>query len=120
MRLCPKHGSPLKAYLRHNRSPGSPRGKRGRFRKKTEAEKSVKSIGYMCVACFNEKRRSRYKHKQFRPNSPYHRLAERLTDWYVRKTLSGKTKIPGKSWPDALVELKRALILLKRQMWERT
>ena len=77
----------------------------------------------VCRRCYNEQRRLSYRAHHL-PRTPGtgrgRRLVERLSDWYVRVLLSGRTRIPVAAWPAEIVELKRARTLLKRNLWQMT
>lgn len=60
----------------------------------------------------------RASQKRRRPvcNAIWRRIIARASDYYVRRTLSGRSKtIHPLDWPDWLVEFKRRAILLKRK-----
>jgi len=103
MRLCPKHQTPLTACRRTNRRNGA-------------------GIQTRCKLCCNEAQLARRrKEKPRKAPKPIrqNRLTKRLTDWYVRVLLSRGTKnVPYKAWPQWLIELKRAQMRLKRELWK--
>ena len=43
--------------------------------------------------------------------------AKRLTDGYMRWLLSKGTNIPEASWPEEMIQLKRAALLARRVQW---